>query len=123
VAFVRIKSGGYLKDPTFMGDGWYIRCSEEEGLVMVIKSRAKTVKAVRARMRSILKESGVEAGLMGDGYPSTTAFPPNFQGLVASWKWTLRLHEPFDADEWTAWPLVKVGGVPHDATVFGEDDR
>lgn len=88
--FVKVENG-YLKDPTFMGDGWYIRCSEDEGLMLVIRSRAKTVKSVKARMRKLMRYSGVNCSLVGLGYASTTAFPPDFTGLHASWKWEIKL--------------------------------
>lgn len=75
-------------DPTFMGSGWFIRCSDDEGAQLVIKSRALTLKAALYKARRAVR------GLSGcavsrEGYQTTSAFPPAFSGLVAAWTFTL----------------------------------
>lgn len=95
MAFVKMDNGCYLKDPCFMGDGWFIRCSDDEGLMMVVRSRARTIKSIKGRMRKILRDAGIDATLLIErGYQTTTAFPPSFVGLVGAWKWGLVLVGP-----------------------------
>lgn len=118
MAYVRMNNGCYLKDPCFMGDGWFIQCSDDEGLMMVVRSRARTVKAIKGRIRKILKDAGIEARLLIEvGYVSTTAFPPSFVGLVAAWKWGLVLVGPMP-NSLETFPRMVVRSVPSEGELI-----
>jgi len=106
-----MESGKYLQNPTFMGDGWYIRCSDDDGLVLVVRSRATKAKSIMARMRKILRDTAVPGILYGTGYVSTSSFPPAFKGLRNCWNWRLNLKEPMPS--WgKVFPEVRVSFVP-----------
>ncbi len=119
MAYVSVAMG-YLKNPTFMGDGWYIRCSDDEGLMLVIKSKAKTIKSVKARMRKLLLVEEIDADLVGEvGYRSRTAFPPNFAGLHPSWKWEIELNTIMPG-KLAVFPKLFVATVPQGSDTYGQ---
>ena len=116
--FVKTVRNDYLKDPAFLGDGWFIECTEDEGVVLVIKSRAIHLTSIEKRARRILKENNVQAKIKGMSYATTSAFPPRFSGLYTAWKLELVLNGPMPDIE--CFPEIRVSSAPYGATVHGD---
>ena len=75
-------------DPTFMGGGWFIRCSEDEGARLIVASSAKTLKAAVALARRRVSKMSVTVARDG-AYQTTAAFPPAFSGLRGAWNFAI----------------------------------
>lgn len=87
----------YLLNPCFMGDNWFIRL-DEDFLMLYVKSHAKTVKAVLARMRRIIYRFSIVGSVDKSSlYVSTSSFPPRYSGVVSCWVGRLMLTAPIPA--------------------------
>lgn len=118
MAYVKTHDGSYLKNPTFMGDGWFIRCSDDDGLQFVIRSKAKKVKSVRSRIYKEMRRVGITGTLaVGGGVTSTAAFPPHFRGLVSCWSFAMSLDGVMP--KLSVFPELRVQSVGEDAEVYG----
>lgn len=119
MAFV-LTDGGWLPDPTFLGKGWVIRCDDLDGLRLVFRSRAQTLKAIRARARRILRDAGVPADIDGVEWRSgVSTFPPSYKGLHPSREVPLVLHGSVPSNI----SFVSIGAVgepPKEALRYGE---
>lgn len=80
-------------DPTFIGVDWFIRCDEDEGCRLIIKSRARTLKAALAKARKCIKGASLSAsvGVNRVGYQTRTAFAPLYSGLHAAWNFSIAI--------------------------------
>ncbi len=87
---MNVTSKNYIyTDPTFMGVGWFIRC-DEDGARLIIRSRAKTLKAALYKARRALRGLPVTVR-REEGYTTRAAFPPKFLGLAAAWSFALEI--------------------------------
>jgi len=117
--WIQTCDGMYIRDPVIIGDNWYIRF-DEDVLVLYIKSQAKTVKSVRARVNKELRCLHIKAKLCDSDsmYTSTSAFPPAYAGIVSCWVGSVSLLAPLP-------PLVsftcslKVANRPQGVQIHG----
>ena len=58
---------GYMQDPTFIGEGWILRCNEIDGSVFVIKAnRNPSPTTVYRNMRKVIRVHSLPIKMEGD---------------------------------------------------------
>lgn len=76
-------------NPTFVGVDWFIRCDDDEGARLIVKSRAKTLKAALAKARRCVKGMVVVVVSRTDYYQTRTALPTG--GIHAAWNFSIAI--------------------------------
>lgn len=101
---ILLDNGVTLIDPIFIGDNWFIRCDDDEGCRLIIKSKAVRLKSIRERANRILPFNLKLMPLRDDEdcvvthhYRSQTAFPPKYEGIFDCWNLGVEVLGPLDA--------------------------